>query len=127
MIRVNGIYYLGDEYWGRKHPVKSVRPTIVKKLGHDKKWWTNFTMEFMKKTNAIMTLRKSVLPKKVQAMKKNSAMSKLRKLILLKKVHDWKKKKQATIVQEVSPIQTTSEPNQESINLLPAAPKPELK
>ena len=81
----------------------------------------------MKKTNAIMTLQKLVLPKKVQAMKKTSAMSKLRKLIMPKKVQDWKKKKQATIVQEVPPIQATSKPSQEPINILPAAPKPELK
>ena len=124
MICVNRIDYLGDKYWGMKHPVKSVRPKIAEKLGNNKMWWTNFTMEFMKKTNAIMTLQKSVLPKKVQAMKKTSAMSKLRKSILPKKVQDWKKKKQATIVQEVPPIQATSEPSQEPINILPAAPKP---
>ena len=68
LICVNGLDYLGDKYWERKHPVKSVRPTIVEKLGHDKVWWTKFTMEFKKKTNAIMRLQKLVLAKKVQAM-----------------------------------------------------------
>ena len=105
LICVNGIDYRGEEYWEMKHPVKSVRPTIVKKLVNDKVWWTNFTMEFMKKTNAIMTLRKSVLPRKVQAMKKTSAMSKLRKSILLKKVQDWKKK-----IQKPRPNQASSRP-----------------
>ena len=49
-IRVNGIDYGGDEYWRRKYPGKSERPTIVEKLGHDKVWWTKFTMEFKMKT-----------------------------------------------------------------------------
>ena len=110
-IRVNGINYLGDEYREMKYPEKSVRPTMVEKLGHDKVWWTKFTMEFKKKTNAIMRLRKSVLAKKVQAM------------ILAKRVKDIE---QATIEQDVPPIQATSETSQ-AINILPATPKPELK
>ena len=109
-IRVNGIYYLGDEYWAMKYPRKSERPTIVERR-QDKVWWTNFTMEFMKKTNAIMTLRKSVLAKKVQAM------------ILAKRVED---REQATIVQDVPPIKVKSETSQ-AINILPATPAPELK
>ena len=68
-------------------------------------------MEFMKKTNAIMTLRKSDLPKKVQAM------------ILAKRVED---REQATIVQDVPPIQVKSETSQ-AINILPATLAPELK
>ena len=124
MIRVNGMYYLGDEeYWEMKYPVKSERPTIVEKLGHDKMWWTEFTMEFRKKTIAIMTLRKSVLPKKVQAMKKASALSKLRKSVLAKKVQDRKKNKQAPIVQDVPSIQATSDPSQEPIGTRNIAPK----
>ena len=85
-IRVNGSDMFGVEYWERKHPTKSVRPTIVERFRHDKVWWKNFTMEFMRKTNAIMRLRKSVLPKKVQAMKKAGALRKLRKSVLAKKV-----------------------------------------
>ena len=49
-IRVNGINYLGDEYREMKYPEKSVRPTMVEKLGHDKVWWTKLTMEFKMKT-----------------------------------------------------------------------------
>ena len=123
MIRVNGIYYADDEYWAMKYPRKSERPTIVERLGHDKVWWTKFTMEFRKKTNAIMRLRKSVLPKKVQAMKKASALSKLRKSVLAKKVQDRKKNKQAPIVQDVPSIQATSDPSQEPIGTRNIAPK----
>ena len=109
-IHVNGIAYLSDEYWELKYPRKSERPTIVEKR-QDKVWWTKFTMEFMKKTNAIMRLRKSDLPKKVQAM------------ILAKRVED---REQATIVQDVPPIKVKSETSQ-AINILPATPAPELK
>merc|ERR1719356_2241176 len=106
-----------------KYPRKSERPTMVERLGHDKVWWKEFTMEFRKKTNAIMRLRKSVLPKKVQAMKKASALRKLRKSILAKKVQDRKKNKQAPIVQDVPSIQATSDPSQEPIGTRIIAPK----
>ena len=46
------------------------------------------------------------------------------KPILAKRVKDIE---QATIVEEVPPIQATPEPSQEPINILPAAPKPEQK
>ena len=108
---------------GKEAPGEERRPTIVERLGHDKVWWTKFTMEFRKKTNAIMRLRKSVLPKKVQAMKKASALSKLRKSILAKKVQDRKKNKQAPIVQDVPSIQATSDPSQEPIGTRNIAPK----
>ena len=109
---------------GKEAPGEERRPTIVERLGHDKVWWTKFTMEFRKKTNAIMRLRKSVLPKKVQAMKKASAMSKLRKSVLPKKVQAMKKKKQTTITTP-EPPPSTSEQVQEPINTPPAATEPE--
>ena len=31
LIRVNGIDYLGDEYWEMKYPRKSEHPTIVER------------------------------------------------------------------------------------------------
>ena len=130
-----------DDYMRRilgwEAPGEERRPTMVEKFGHDKVWWTKFTMEFKKKTNAIMRLRKSVLAKKVQAMilakkvedmKKASAMSKLRKSVLPKKVQAMKKKKQeATITTPINTPPAATEPEGTTIEEPLAAPKPGLE
>ena len=55
-------------------------------------------------------------------------MKKLRKTILAKKVREWKEKKnKAAIVEEIPPVQATSEPKEVTINTPPAAPEPEEK
>ena len=133
MKAVDGRRVVSDEYdhYDDEYCLRYSRNRPYKKgvsEGQLKGWcagFTYYTDEFMTKKNAIITLRKSVLPKKVEDMKKTSAMSKLRKSILPKKVQDWKKKNQAAIVEEVPPVQATSEPKQETINTPPAAPEPE--
>ena len=126
MIYVNGIDYLGDEYWELKYPVKSKRPTIIEKLVTERiEWHTEIMSTLMKKKETLIEERCSSW---------KSAMTKLRKTILPKKVQDWKKKKQAATVEEVTatseptkPLPSTSKPSQETINILPTAPEPELK
>ena len=68
--------------------------------------------------------RPTILAKKVEDMKKASAMRKLRKSVLAKKVQDCKK---ATIVQQVTPIQATSETSIIAIIAPKAVPKPTWK
>ena len=99
-----------------------VKPILAKKV------------EDMKKASAMKKLRATILPtilaKKVEDMKKASAMSKLRKSVLPKKVQAMilakrvKDIEQATIVQDVPPIQATSKT---SIIAPKALPKPTWK
>ena len=85
-------------------------------------------IEYVRFMDAIITLRKSVLPKKVEAMKKTSAMGKLRTTILPKKVQEWKKKKTEPPSSKKShPSKFHRNQNTVTINTPPAVPEPEEK
>ena len=112
LIRVNGIEYRGEEYRDLKYPVKSEhpRPTIIEKLGTERIEWHAWDMsKFM-----------AVHAKKIKV-----------NLFLAKMVKD-RKRRTIEGAHRTNPVPTipppsTSKPSQEPINILPAAPKPELK
>ena len=104
--------HINDEYCQR---LSSKRPYQKGVSEGRLKWWCigfeRFAMKAFEKNKARV-----------------SAMEKLRKTILAKKVQEWKEKKNiAAIVEEIPPVQATSEPKEVTIDTPPAAPEPEEK
>ena len=107
---VNGIKYRGDEYWELKYPVKSKRPTIIEKLVTERiEWHTEVMSKFM--AEHAKKIKENLLPAKMVKDKKRRTIEGAHRT-----------KPVSTI-----PPPSTSKQRQETINILPTAPEPELK
>ena len=115
---VNGIEYGGDEYREMKYPVKNKRPTLIEKLGPER----------IERHTKDMSKYMAEHAKKIRA--KKGQVNKV-KLFLAKMVKD-RKRRTIEGALRTKPVPTipppsTSKPRQETINILPTTPEPELK